>query len=91
MHDALHHVSAGAAYPHCHAMSSEHLSQLGWEGTLVALLLSCSLLVQCIWCDCLKCTLTSAATASVTVAAAAAAAAGTEGLGGPPGALRAEP
>jgi hypothetical protein len=39
--DALHHVSAGAAYLHCHAMSLERLGQLGWEGTLVVLLLSC--------------------------------------------------
>jgi hypothetical protein len=41
--DALHHVSAGAAYPHRHAVSSEHLSQLGREGALVISFLSCGL------------------------------------------------
>jgi hypothetical protein len=41
--DALHHVSAGVACPHRHAMSSERLSQPGREGTLVVSLLSCSL------------------------------------------------
>jgi hypothetical protein len=38
--DALHHVSAGAACPHCHAMSLERLGQPGREGALVVLLLS---------------------------------------------------
>jgi hypothetical protein len=41
--DALHHVSASAAYPHRHAVSSEHLGQLGQEGALVVSFLSCSL------------------------------------------------
>jgi hypothetical protein len=39
--DALHHVSASAACLHCHAMSLEHLSQLGREGALVMSLLLC--------------------------------------------------
>jgi hypothetical protein len=39
--DALHHMSAGAACPHRHAVSSERLSQLGQEGTLVMSFLSC--------------------------------------------------
>jgi hypothetical protein len=91
MNDALHHMSAGAACLHHHAMLSECLGQLGWEGTLVVSFLLCSLPVQCIQCDRLKCTLTSAATAGVTVAAAAAATAGAEGPGGLHGALRAEP
>jgi hypothetical protein len=84
--DALHHMSAGAAYLHRHAVSLECLGQPGQEGALVVLLLSCGLPVWYIRCDHLKCTLTSAATAGVTVAAV-----GTEGPGGPPGALRAEP
>jgi hypothetical protein len=41
--DALHHVSTGAAYPHRHAVSSEHLGQPGWEGALVVSFLSCGL------------------------------------------------
>jgi hypothetical protein len=39
--NALHHVSAGVAYPYHHAMLLEHLGQLGQEGTLVLLLLLC--------------------------------------------------
>jgi hypothetical protein len=39
--DTLHHMSAGVAYLHCHAMSSECLGQPGWEGALVVLFLSC--------------------------------------------------
>jgi hypothetical protein len=38
--DALHHVSAGAACPHHHAMLSERLGQLGQKGALVMLFLS---------------------------------------------------
>jgi hypothetical protein len=41
--DALHHVSAGVACLHRHAMSSERLGQLGQEGALVVSLLSCGL------------------------------------------------
>jgi hypothetical protein len=41
--DALHHVSAGVACLHHHAMSLEHLGQPGRESALVVLLLSCGL------------------------------------------------
>jgi hypothetical protein len=41
--DALHHMSAGVAYPHRHAVSSERFSQLGQEGALVVSFLSCGL------------------------------------------------
>jgi hypothetical protein len=37
--DALYHVSASVACSHHHAMLSEHLGQLGQEGTLVLLFL----------------------------------------------------
>jgi hypothetical protein len=40
--DALHHVSAGAANPHRHAVLSERLGQPGREGALVVSFLSCS-------------------------------------------------
>jgi hypothetical protein len=43
VNDVLHHVSTGVACPHHHAVSSQHLGQLGQEGTLVILLLSCGL------------------------------------------------
>jgi hypothetical protein len=39
--DALHHMSAGVACLHRHAVSLERLGQLGQEGALVMLLLSC--------------------------------------------------
>jgi ABC-type nickel/cobalt efflux system permease component RcnA len=41
--DALHHVSAGAACPHRHAVSLERLGQPGQEGALVISFLSCGL------------------------------------------------